>query len=232
MRSFFKPIVLLSSLILQLTACGSTDSILSDQVDPDVIHQRYSVTYVASTNKTEVLAQFRVGGSTGTTIELVSPSQVEHSEVSLRKSNSDLLGSFYVGEETGFVADHVFNFTNQDEEVFENSFSLLAIDFPNDLEEVSREEDWVLQWEGDPLLENERVQLILRDSEGDTLFATASDEGATSVTVTTDDLLQLNPGFVQLDLERVLLIGNLQEGGPEGGSRTGIYRVALEITLN
>jgi len=65
-------------LIFILGGCSaSTDKIGSDRVHSDDIHQSYDIYYDANTNTTDIYATFRVGGSTGTTVELVKPGKLE-----------------------------------------------------------------------------------------------------------------------------------------------------------
>ena len=63
--------------LFNLVGCfQSTDKINSDHVKSEDIHQAYNLFYDGNANKTEFYGTFRVGGVTGTTVELVSPGKL------------------------------------------------------------------------------------------------------------------------------------------------------------
>jgi len=80
-NSIFKHTInltLISSVLVLLGGCfASTDKIDSDRVQSADVHQSYDLYHDANTNTTHFYATFRVGGSTGTTVELVQPGKLE-----------------------------------------------------------------------------------------------------------------------------------------------------------
>lgn len=231
-----KLIFIFSILSLSLIGCGSTEIVTSDKISADVIHQSYTVTYNPTNDQTLVRAQFRVGGSTGTTIELVSPSQIEHSSLDLEGKNLVGFGQVYQNSTDGFVPSHTFQFTDPDGTLFENSLSLKTIDFPDGFENsvISRDEDLVLTWDGDAISENERVRVILvsENAASSAQVFVESEEGKTNIRIPSVELLRLPAGGTQIDLERSLIIHELEQGQEVGGRRIGTVSRSTQITLN
>lgn len=88
----------LLSAILLTTACGSTDTVKSTDVKETQFCRQYSLSYDAGSQELRRSAQFRVGGVSGTTIELTEPSKVAvmNSERPLEKTNSVVFtGTYY-----------------------------------------------------------------------------------------------------------------------------------------
>jgi len=74
------------------SAC-STDSIGSNQVDPDTIYQEYSLQVDEAQASLDFSATMRVGGITGTTVALSDPAKVEFNGQSTQEKQS--LGTRY-----------------------------------------------------------------------------------------------------------------------------------------
>lgn len=71
------PFFILFIFFLALTGCfQSTDKVNSDHVNSEDIHQSYDLFYDGNSNKTDFYGTLRVGGDTGTTVELVSPGKI------------------------------------------------------------------------------------------------------------------------------------------------------------
>jgi hypothetical protein len=112
-----------------LIGCGPANSIGSGSVDEKRVHRTYRVEYDASSRTLTQLAQFRVGGIRGVTVELEDSSyvSVENNNLSLtngRPSDLELSGSYYERQQRNtelspnyrfewqredgvFIADHV-----------------------------------------------------------------------------------------------------------------------------
>jgi len=91
-----------------MNAACSVDTVGSSQINAQSIHENYSITYDADKNTTEAWAQFRVGGSTGTTVELEAPSRVSANNVPMAKTN--FLGTYYSLNMAGLVTNVTINY--------------------------------------------------------------------------------------------------------------------------
>ena len=115
-------------LLLLLTfGCRSCDTVESDKLAQSEIHQKYSV--YATKGETRVIAIFRVGGPTGTTVDLDSPSKVEYNGSQLTENlRSILSGTTYNATIEGFQGTHAFTYTNGDGKVFRNQIAFEPLD--------------------------------------------------------------------------------------------------------
>jgi hypothetical protein len=120
----------ISSLILfaaltNLSAC-STDIIGSDRIHTEDIHQYYQAHYRADDNTTDFTATFRVGGSTGTTIEFLAPSELTVNDIVAKQEK--FFGSHYtVNLSKGFIPNFRTIWRTQEGQTFTNSFSIKPI---------------------------------------------------------------------------------------------------------
>lgn len=106
--------------LLALTAfgCRSCETIDSSKLDPSEIYQEYSVTVNDSTIAS---AEFRVSGSTGTTVALVAPSAVQYNGQSMSEHlRTTFSGTYYSSETKGFAGSHTFVFTDSSGKKFTN----------------------------------------------------------------------------------------------------------------
>ena len=101
--------------------CRSCETIDSSKLDPSEIYQEYSV---AVADNTSVRAEFRVSGSTGTTIALVAPTTILHNGRSMNEHLRTVLsGTFYSAETDGFTGSHTFIFTDSSGRQYKNSLN-------------------------------------------------------------------------------------------------------------
>lgn len=213
---------LIVSLFFQ--ACASSDTVKSDEVSQDVIYQYYSVTYDQENAELQIYVQFRVGGATGTTLQLVEPSRVSYSEFALSEKQTSIGGTSYqANKESSFIEEHEFEYRNNDGEVFSNSLELIPVDFEDFSVNISQNEDLQIEWTGDPLDEDESIQLEIRDSEGFLVIASSHSAGAESVTMHKEDLQLLQTGIIRLKLVRTTTF-DLQEATPKGGRMIATYK--------
>lgn len=122
-----KNFYLFGVLLLFTFGCRSCDTIESDKVAQSEIHQKYSV--YTTKNEVKITAVFRVGGPTGTTIDLDSPSKIEYNGAQLTENlRSILSGTIYTAESSEFQGNHVFTYTNGEGKVFRNQIAFEPLD--------------------------------------------------------------------------------------------------------
>lgn len=103
-------------------ACPSRETTSSNRVAQSEIYQNYSV--VQSGDHYEVTAWFRVGGKTGTTLALVSPSIVKFNGRSMNENLNTATGTFYSLTEPLETTAGVFEFTDRDNKTYTNRIDL------------------------------------------------------------------------------------------------------------
>lgn len=114
-------------LLLMTFGCRSCDTVESTKIAQSEIYQDYTVD--ASDSGTNVTATFRVSGSTGTTIDLDTPSKIEHNGRELGENlRSMLSGTTYTFSSGVFIGSHQFTYTNGEGKVFQNELSFEPIE--------------------------------------------------------------------------------------------------------
>jgi hypothetical protein len=118
-RDLFR--ILIASSCLALSAC-SIDTITSNEVSSEALHQSYSLQFDENSQSTSVTAQFRVSGWSGTTVELQAPASIDMNGRALDRQN--FLGTRYVGKSKGFQQSAVFQFKNKEGKAFVNAIDI------------------------------------------------------------------------------------------------------------
>ena len=121
----------------------------SADVNQDKIYTDYELFYNSNTDKTWVVARFRFGGPTGTLLELKDPAAVTF-DGELLPFNALFAGHYK--EFAGRLTDGTFEYTNTMEETFVNEVpSYETIEFPSDLDTLSKSAAYSLVWDGTSL---------------------------------------------------------------------------------
>lgn len=130
-------------LILLTFGCRSCDTVESTKIAQSEIYQDYSVD--ASDSGIYVTATFRVSGSTGTTIDLDTPSKIEHNGRELSENlRSVLSGTNYTFSSGVFIGAHQFTYTNGDGQVFQNELSFEPLEMVGAPAVLDRKQDMVI----------------------------------------------------------------------------------------
>jgi hypothetical protein len=107
--------------------CRSTETVESTKVASTEIYQSYSIN--GSKNSTSVNVTFRVGGSTGSTVDLDAPSSVSHNGKELTESAPGFLkGTDYRDAANQFVPNHKFLYKDASGKVWENEITMDALE--------------------------------------------------------------------------------------------------------
>jgi len=113
-------------LLLLTFGCRSCDTVESTKIAQSEIYQDYNIE--ASPGSTVVSATFRVGGGTGTTVDLDAPSRVDHNGKEMTEnSRTMLVGTYYSFSSGDFVGHHEFTYTNGEGRLFKNVIDLEPI---------------------------------------------------------------------------------------------------------
>lgn len=219
-----KNIIIISLLLLFLSACMSSDTANSDTVKQSEIHQKYSVTYDQTAKELEITAQFRFGGSGGTTLQLVDPAYIEYNGKEMRMANNFLQGTYYeMKEQTDFTANHSWEYGDCDKNIFKNNLRLYDAEIINFTSEVSKSKGFTILWKGMPVQENEEISLIIETAENSFFENISTDiQGAREINVSPERLKDIPLGAANFQLKRVIDLP-LQEGEHLGGKIYGKY---------
>lgn len=115
-------------LFLLQAGCVSRETVVSTHVNPADVYQDYAI--FGNQKETKIYAFFRVGGSTGTTIDLEAPSKVESDGKSMARVPPNFMkGLNYTASEEGYKAFHEIIFTASDGKDYRNTIALEAIEF-------------------------------------------------------------------------------------------------------
>jgi hypothetical protein len=134
MKSKIIPVcIFLIGLIVSACNVASVETVQSNSVAPSEIFQGYSIS--ANKNSISAEAVFRIGGATGTTLDLIAPSRVEYNETAMQKSaavNSSVpifsKGTTYSSNSNVFRPNQQFVYTASDGKIYRNSISLAPLE--------------------------------------------------------------------------------------------------------
>lgn len=113
---------------------ASVETVSSNTVQASQIYQIYTVR--TSKTRTESFSEFRVGGATGTTLELAAPANILYNDQPMSISApSNLVGTNYKVKGTNyrtfldnFQSTHEFSYTDADGKTYVNSISLAPVE--------------------------------------------------------------------------------------------------------
>lgn len=139
--------------------CASTDTVESTKVSPSEIYQSYMIR--GSKTGTTVNATFRVGGATGSTVDLDAPSKIEHNGKEMNESKPGILkGTDYNDPANQFVSQHKFKFTDASGKAWENEISLEALELTNQNLTISKASGGTITLSR-PVGKDENVEFLL-----------------------------------------------------------------------
>ena len=235
------------SLAAGLAACGSNDTIDSKDVNPEALYGEYTADFNADAGREELFVQFRVGGSTGTTVRLNDPAKVEANSQRLLEQGGtssiiNLIGTYY-GLTTYKPAPEdsvTFVWTRDDKKTFQNVVVMakpVSIGSPEADLKQSRKNDLKIEVTGDELLSGETFEAELRsqqtkkDETTVTILWKRIQSGRTIIFAATD-LNNFATGAATLVVRR-LKPQNVQQGHDrEGGVLSSRFQSkAVSITM-
>ncbi|MBX7173654.1 MAG: hypothetical protein K1X72_21980 [Pyrinomonadaceae bacterium] len=125
MKNLYLLFILASLLIF--SGCDSTATVESNKVSSSEIYQNYSIT--ARKNQTNISATFRVGGASGTTVDLDSPAKIIHNGNEMNESKPGFLkGTNYQDSVNEFVPTHKFVYTDAKGKTWQNEITMQGLE--------------------------------------------------------------------------------------------------------
>lgn len=239
-----KRMILLSFLFA--AACRSQATVNSDDVNEDTFYGRYTVRYNADTATLDSFSQFTVGGSSGTTVRLTSPSKVTADGTEMKVIDGDqsainIIGTFYTLDKAAITtppASVTFVWTKNDgTTTYTNTVSIPSAVVPV-ASSFSRKQGLTVTYTGTDLASTESILCRLESKSTLTSstkkYASASYSNTTkSCVFSATDLAEFELGTAKVTLSRTLLISSNPQGHPQGGYTAGYYySKPVEITVN
>lgn len=195
-------LLLFIALVLIMLGCNKDN----ETVPADKIYQIYYYEYLAYEDQTFARASFRENDIAGKLVKLNDEASIEVNGTEMPYNEQS--GSFpYALSYNGNPASLEFVYSNRDGKQFTNTVyraSIDSISFLATNHTTSFVEDYILHWDGPAVGPNERVILNIRTQEEGSEFITIEQttEGATTLTISKHDLLQLTNGEHQMYLHR------------------------------
>lgn len=217
-------------MVVASTACWSTDTIDSTDVEQDEIHGDYAVTFDDETGSLRATAQFRVGGPTGTTVRLQSPSEVRFEGQSMTVRDGDealinIIGTYYRASLSVEQpeAEYLFSWTDGEGRTFDNVLEMAeSIEVIEPFEDVqhSRGEDLVVEFDPPVGPGDESVTCYLfgpdaEEEDEDEIDSDWVDAGSQCI-FTKETLASFVDGRARLEVRR-----RLEHEHQQGHHRTG-----------
>lgn len=232
MKTKFSSLLFLFFIILFLSACVSNETANSDTVKQTEIYQGYSVTYDAGDMELSSTAFFRFGGSAGTTLNLVKPSNVTFNGQEMAMGKNIFSGTFYeTNQQTEALKTYTFVFTDTDKKTYTNSAAIDPIEISEYPATINKREGFKISWTGSPVQNGERVYVSLEGKDLTNCSSSTDMVGATSIEIKPDLLKDVKPGDANITLKREIS-SSLTNATHLGGNITITYvakKVAVKI---
>lgn len=213
-------------LTLAISGC---DKEVTKNVDQDKIWTYYQLYFSEAENKTYATATFRFSNEHGTKLKLTDPSTVTVDGLEMEWNEAK---AFYLKEFDGFKSPASFTWVDLDGTAFTNEVELRDIAFTMPVDTLFFSDSITqFMWAGLPLDSNESVSLTI-DGVGatDTRIFTVDTLGATTITIDSLGLSQIDSGMVKM-VFNLRYSPDLMEQTTRGGKRVGRYETDTVQTL-
>jgi len=191
------------ALIFMLPACVSNETANSDTVKQSEIYQSYTITYDAGDMELSASAFFRFGGSAGTTLNLVKPSNITFNGTEMAMGKNIFSGTFYeTDQQVTSLGSYTFIFTDTDKKTYTNTSNIDPLEVSDYPESFNKGQGLKVQWKGKPVQQNERVYVSLEGKDYVNCSASTEIVGTNSVEITPDLLKDIKPGDANIVLKR------------------------------
>lgn len=227
MRKLISITTAIVAAMLLFTACNREDSATVDQ---SKIYLIQNLEYDGATGTTTAKAQFRFSNLVGTLLKLSDPATI-----TADGENMDLLNAvvLYNKVYTGVKDSVTLVYSDLDSNVFTNKLKMInPVDLPSGIGAISKSAAYDVIFQGLPVAAGESVTVYIKEGNGTDwkAFIQAS-QGATKVTLGTNQLQGLNTGSASIKIERVKLSEPTEHPG-KGGITTIKYGSAIQqITI-
>jgi hypothetical protein len=209
--------IVLGLLTLAAGACGSIETVNSDQVSKETIYRSYNADFSQETKELRLSAQFRVGGAMGTTLRLKDPSRVTVESDSLELNDGDknsfnLIGTFYSKTEKVDAPQPSYRFvwTSDDKKELTNVLEMPTPATISKIEKgakISRSKSFNIAFKSDDLEENEEVVAYIKSDvknvkEDESSLIIETTKSGKRIGISADDLGEMPLGPAKIHLEK------------------------------
>lgn len=219
----------------------SMETVDSDLVNPEKIHQNYIVSYDADSAATSIWAQFRLGSAFGDTIHLVEPARLIVNNKKIHSTWFPVIGTYYSERIANTFQDNVvIDFYGPDESLFRNQIGMKPITVNATSTEVNTASNYVVSVNTDSLESRDAIEATISQnqpsSNGESKWITVSGSYSPSKKTITFYSSNMKDKFIDgmatLDVVRIHN-GHLQAATSVGGNIRSEYSartISLEIT--
>ena len=233
MRNRFYVLSAAMLFIFGLAGC-SVNTVGSKDVQPSAIHQAYTASYSEDLASTEFFATFRVGGSTGTTVRLESPSvlRVDNDEIAAH----NFFGTHYSNKMSPGLRRVIgVRWTDQTGANYHNTIVIRPFLLRIDQLQIRSNQSYQVAFSAPEYDADDSFGATLTQSlaQGPSTVINGRALAGASGLIQFDvrDLANLRPGFATLSVYRTTN-HRLTQATREGGYATGTYRArAVQITV-
>jgi hypothetical protein len=224
-------VLLFSSLVFSFfCACVSNETANSDTVKQTEIYQNYNITYDAGDMELSASASFRFGGSAGTTLNLVKPSQVTFDGAEMAMGKNILSGTFYESnQQTDPSKSYTFIFTDTENKTYTNTASIEPLEISEYPSSINKSEGFKVSWTGSPIQNGEKVYLSLEGADMSNCSASTEMIDANSIDITPEMLKDMKPGNANITLKRE--ISNSLKNATHLGGNIDITYISKKVSV-
>ncbi len=221
-----KKALILLAVVAGLSACKKE---VTKLVDQDKIWTHFELFYDENVDVTYAYATFRFSTEIGTKLMLSDPSTVSADGATMEWNADD---AKYETQFTGIRTTADFNWIDLDGNSFTNSIGIRDVSYPAVLPVLSHDDSVnYFMWEGAPLDTNESMRLHIDGvGESDTRIFSIDTLNATTITLDSLKLAQVDSGMVTLHLDKEYT-PEMQEQTSKGGLLLGRYRATDHSVL-
>jgi hypothetical protein len=197
-------------------SCASSEIADSKDVNQEKIHMSYSVVYDASVSDSyTATAQFRFGGSKGTTLRLSDPSKVFINDEEMNENSDSFSGCYYQNSISG-KSGFTFLFIDTEKKEYVNKAKINTVEIaPVDI--IDADKKTVIHFKGLPLEAGETVYVIIEDNEGNRVDASSDILGSDNIVILPENMQSLVAGTAEVQITRSKNF-DLEQKADEGGN--------------
>ena len=215
--------LLVGTIAIMFASCASNETANSDTVSQSEIYQSYSVDYNDADMELSATASFRFGGNKGTTLALISPSQVTFNGEKMAQDNNMFSGTFYkINRQAKFPGSFNFVYTDSDKKKHKNTINISPIAPSDYAPTLDTSEVYIVGWSGKPLQNAETITVYIESENHASCSKSSSIVGATSVRFEPVELKTLKSGPANIYIVRQADY-SLQESTHLGGRMSASY---------
>lgn len=224
-----KKLAIVSISVLLLSACASTDSSESKNVNQDEIWQSYWVEYNEAQNALTAGATFRFGGSTGTTLQLTEPSKLIFEDTELDFTSGVLIkgvigGTHYNYEGKGaFKGKYTFEYTNNNGKTYINSIAAKPLEIETIPEILDAAGNNTITFKTPPVTVGEDLSISISKDDGSTVTFDNVTVNGNNILFNGTALNELGNSDVSVIIKKYKHLDNLQTAEHLGGQISLTY---------